>query len=215
MKHARTKLLTALLASSLVLTASGGAAQGADAVTVDDTSTPASAESYIDYLHEHHAEYASAFTGQTPVAEYDDTNMALRWTITAQTEDQAEKLRLHVEYMKNKIEGSGHPRPWDKLFLMDAYLGNAHRYHTTVSAEGTQVVIDKVAEDACSYAAMKTHAEGVSGQFFGVGDINVSFTPLAEQILASDACAADRAAIEAYIDANLEPLPDGITVIGD
>lgn len=168
--------------------------------------------SYIQYLSTHYDDYVQTGSTANPVAEYDDANMSLRWTISGQTAEEAENLQKHIEFMVHALESGQNPRPWDKLFLMDAYMKQQHYYHTTVSLNGLDVVIDKVATEACTYQMLKTHAAGVSGKFFE-GDIKVSFTPLAEQLIASPVCDADRAGIEAYIDQNLEPLPSGIALV--
>lgn len=204
------------LSAAVALTAACGG--GASATTVEAQSvagavpTDTSGGSYINYLSTHYDDYSRTGTTENPVAESDDANMSLRWTISGQTAEEAENLRKHIDFMVHALESGQNPRSWDKLFLMDAYMKQQHYYHTTVSLSGLDVVIDKVATEACAYQMLKTHAAGVSGKFFE-GDIKVSFTPLAEQLIASPVCDADRAGIEAYIAQHLEPLPSGITLV--
>jgi hypothetical protein len=209
----RTSSALFLCAAVSLTTACGGGTSDAPADNSPPASTtPTSSESYINYLSTHYDGYVRTGTTENPVADYDDKNMSLRWTISGQTTEEAENLKKHIEFMVHALESGQNPRPWDKLFLMDAYMDQQHAYHTTVSLAGRDVVIDKVATEACAYQMLKTHAVGVSGKFFE-GDIKVSFTPLAEQLIASPVCDADRAGIEAYIDQHLEPLPDGITLV--
>ncbi|OZB80780.1 MAG: hypothetical protein B7X28_06110 [Halothiobacillus sp. 13-55-253] len=81
-----------------------------------------------------------------------------------------------------------------------------------MTINGTEVVIDKIAKSACAYELIKTHAQGVGGWFFH-GDIKVSFSNLADQIIALPACDAERDGLNAYIAANQTALPKGITLI--
>ncbi|HES77218.1 MAG TPA: hypothetical protein ENO09_09475 [bacterium] len=224
-KHLRLTLLAASLA---VLTACGG---GTDTSTTTQATAPTENqgsgqgggqgdsqggapkdESYITYLTNNHAAYSEAGTHRNPAAQFDDANLTLRWVIDAQTSEQAGNLKKHIEFMVNALEQGQHPRPWDKLFLMDAYLKQQHRYKTLVSLVNNQVVIDKTANDACTYLMLKTHAQGVSGKFFE-GDIKVSFSNYADQVIASPSCVNDRDAIQTYIAQNIKDKPKGITLL--
>ncbi len=177
-------------------------------------SSTAPTDSYIQYLADNHAAYRQTGDTAAPAATFDDANFTLRWTITAQTPEQAKNLAAHIAFMEHAIETGQQPRSWDKLFLLDAYFGRAQRIHATVTQVEQSVVIDKVATDACSYALMKTHAQGVHDPFFTQGKIQVNFSLLAEQVIASEACASERDALNAYIDQNLTPAPKGAVLLG-
>lgn len=166
-------------------------------------------ESYIDYLASHHAAYTNTGTAENPSARFEDTSYSLSWLIATQTAEQAENLQKHIEFMGTSMANGGNPREWDKLFLADAYMKTEHRYETRVSVSGYNVLVEKVATDACAYQLLKAHATGISGKFFE-GNIKVDFSPLAEAVIASEACAIDRSAIETYIAARLKPVPKGI-----
>lgn len=210
----RLSLVTAVFSATLLLTGCGGgsstaAAPGAAAAV---PAAKAPTESYISYLAANYASYTTAGTSDSPVATFDDTNMSVRWAIATQTTEQADNLKSHILYMEQAILNGQNPRAWDKLFLMDAYMDQGHTYTTTVTVNGTEVVIDKVANNACAYELIKTHAQGVGGWFFH-GDIKVSFSNLADQIIALPACDAERAGLTAYITAKQTALPKGITLI--
>lgn len=232
----RNKISSLLLACSIVLLAGCGSDSTATSLTDTLTSSPntpvaatsasvipASAtgtatdsnvpptptESYIDYLTRNHAAYANAGTVENPSARFNDASYSLLWLITAQTAEQAENLKKHIEFMGSAMANGGNPRPWDKLFLADAYMKTARRYETRVSISGYNVLIEKVATDACAYQLLKAHAMGVSGKFFE-GNTMVDFSPQADAVIASAVCATDRSAIEAYIVARLRPVPKGI-----
>ena len=189
------------LCSALVLSGCGGGSSG--------NGGGAPTESYIDYLASHHAAYSNTGTLDNPSARFDDASNSLSWLITAQTAEQAENLQKHIEFMGSAMANGGNPREWDKLFLADAYMTTENRYETRVSVSGYNVLVEKLATDACAYQLLKAHATGISGKFFE-GNIKVDFSSQAEVVIASDACSADRSAIEAYIAARLKSVPNGI-----
>jgi hypothetical protein len=193
-------------------TAGTGTGAGADASGTTVPAAKAPTESYISYLATNYAAYTETGTCNAPKASFDDTNMSVRWAITTQTTEQANNLKSHIEFMEQAILSGQNPRAWDKLFLMDAYMDQAHTYTTTVAVNGNTVEIDKIANNACAYELIKTHAQGVGGWFFH-GDIKVSFSNLADQIIALPACDAERDGLNAYIAANQTALPKGITLI--
>ena len=209
----RTLLATAVLTTTLMATGCGGGSTAPSASSGTATAaTKAPTESYINYLATNYASYTTAGTSNSPAATFDDANMSVRWAIATQTAEQADNLKSHIIYMEQAILNGQNPRAWDKLFLMDAYMDQAHTYTTTITVNGTEVVIDKVANNACAYELIKTHAQGVGGWFFH-GDIKVSFSNLADQIIALPACDAERAGLTAYIAAKQTALPKGITLI--
>lgn len=214
MISSRLSLVTAVFSATLLLTGCGGGSSTAAAPGSAAAAPAAKAptESYISYLAANYASYTTAGTSNSPVASFDDANMSVRWAIATQTTEQANNLKSHVIYMEQAILNGQNPRAWDKLFLMDAYMDQAHTYTTTITVNGTEVIIDKVAQNACAYELIKTHAQGVGGWFFH-GDIQVSFSNLADQIIALPACDAERAGLTAYIVANQTALPRGITLI--
>ena len=114
--------------------------------------------------------------------------------------------------MEQSILAGQNPRPWDKLFLLDAYFDQSHAHTTQITVTGTQITIDKVAKNACAYGLIKTHAVGVGGWFFH-GEIQVSFSNYADRLMADAACDAERPSMTAYIDAHIKPLPKGISLL--
>jgi hypothetical protein len=197
------------LCSALALSGCGGGSGGNGNATGENGGGGAPAESYIDYLASNHAAYSNTGTLDNPSARFDDASNSLSWLITAQTAEQAENLQKHIEFMGNAMANGGNPREWDKLFLADAYMTTENRYETRVSVSGYNVLVEKLATDACAYQLLKAHATGISGKFFE-GNIKVDFSSQAEAVIASDACRADRSAIEAYIAARLKSVPNGI-----
>jgi hypothetical protein len=209
----RLSLVTALISATLLVTGcGGGASAGGSPASVAAPAAKAPTESYISYLATNYPSYTTAGTSNSPAATFDDANMSVRWAIATQTTEQANNLKSHVLFMENAILRGQNPRAWDKLFLMDAYMDQAHTYTTTITVNGTEVIIDKVAQNACAYALIKTHAQGVGGWFFH-GDIKVSFSNLADQIIALPACDVERTGLNAYIAAHQTTLPKGITLI--
>lgn len=192
----------------------GGAAPSASSSAPSGGTTAAKAPdaSYIEYLSQNYASYSDAATGKSPQASFDDSNFSVRWVINTQTTEQAENLKKHVEYMEQSILAGQNPRAWDKLFLLDAYFDQSHAYTTQITVSGTQITIDKVAKNACAYGLIKTHAVGVGGWFFH-GEIQVSFSNYADRLMADASCDAERPAMTAYIDAHIQPLPKGISLL--
>ncbi|UOG93167.1 MAG: hypothetical protein L3K52_05395 [Candidatus Thiothrix sulfatifontis] len=197
------------LCSLLALAGCGGGSGSGSNSTATGGDGGAPTESYIDYLASNHAAYTNTGTTENPSARFQDTSYSLSWLIATQTAEQAENLKKHIEFMGTAMTNGGNPREWDKLFLADAYMKTEHRYETRVSVSGYNVLVEKFATDACAYQLLKAHATGVSGKFFE-GNIKVDFSPLAEAVIASEACAIDRSAIETYIAARLKPVPKGI-----
>lgn len=212
-------LTAALISVTLFVSGCGGGSTSANSAPAGDpqsgnasSAAKAPTESYIAYLAANYASYTDSGTSNSPFATFDDANMSVHWAISAQTTEQANNLKSHVLYMEEAILNGQTPRSWDKLFLMDAYMDLAHAYTTTISVNGTEVIIDKVANNACAYELIKTHAQGVGGWFFH-GDIRVSFSNLADQIIALPSCDVERADLTAYIAAKQTSLPKGITLI--
>jgi hypothetical protein len=202
----------AVLVCSLVLAGCGGGGSGngnGNGGNANSGGGGAPTESYINYLATNHAGYANTTTGDNPQARFEDSANTVSWLLSTQTTEQADNLQKHITFMINAQEKGEHPRAWDKLFLADAYLKQAHRYQTVVSVSGNTVSIQKTAVDVCTYAFLKAHATGLSGNFFE-GNIKVNFTAEAEKLIASDVCSADRGALEAYIAQYLQPVPKGI-----
>ncbi|OQX15641.1 MAG: hypothetical protein BWK73_06385 [Thiothrix lacustris] len=197
------------LCSLVTLAGCGGGGNGSNSNATGGNGGGAPTESYIDYLASNHAAYTNTGTAENPSARFEDASHSLSWLIATQTAEQAENLQKHIVFMGTTMANGGNPREWDKLFLADAYMKIEHRYETRVSVSGYNVLIEKVATDACAYQLLKAHATGVSGKFFE-GNIKVDFSPLAETVIASEACAIDRSAIETYIAARLKPVPKGI-----
>jgi len=155
--------------------------------------------SNIPYLRDNHANYSEHGSTQTPAPTKDANAKSINWTISASTEEGAEKLAVHIDYMTEQLQAGENPRAWDKLFLMEAYMKVNGYYTTEVERSGINVVISKNANTACAYEVISAHSDAVSGDFFAQGDINNDYSSTAESILASSACDAERDSITSYI----------------
>ncbi|MHB1230453.1 MAG: hypothetical protein ACYCY3_09135 [Halothiobacillus sp.] len=91
-------------------------------------------------------------------------------------------------------------------------MDQQYTYTTTLTAQGLEVIIGKVARNACAYGLIKTHALGGRCWFFH-GNIQVSFSNLADHLITTPACDVEHAGLEAYFAVNLTALPKGITLI--
>jgi len=156
-------------------------------------------ESYTPYLKEHHANYSQDGNSMTPSPTKDVNAKSIDWTIRASSNEGAENLVKHLHFMINKLENNGNPRPFDKLFLMEAYMKYNHYYITTVEQSATSVVVSKQAITDCAYKVIAAHSDVVSGDFFAQGDIKNDYSLKAETILVSSACDDVRTSVEAYI----------------
>lgn len=155
--------------------------------------------SNIPYLRDHHSEYKEHGSNMVPAGVKDANSRTINWTISADTLEGATKLKEHLAFMETRLQGDKNPRAWDKLFLMEAYMKYNGYYSTSVEQADTSVVVSKQANTACAYEIISAHADAVSGDFFGKGDIEVDYSARAENILASVACDTVRADAENYI----------------
>ena len=155
--------------------------------------------SNIPYLRTNHANYSQHGSSMTPSPTKDSNKMSIDWTIAATTQEGAEKLQEHLQFMENKLLADENPRAWDKLFLMEAYMKYNRYYTTSVERSGTNVVVSKQANTRCAYEVISAHSDAVSGDFFAQGDIDNDYSNIAENILASSACNAVRSSLESYI----------------
>jgi hypothetical protein len=180
------------LAASVVLIGCGGGSSNTD-------DTESSSESNIPYLKENHANYSEHGSTNTPAPTKDASKKSIDWTIAATTEEGAEKLAGHIGYMDNQLKEGENPRAFDKLFLMEAYMKFNGFYTTSVERSGTTVVVSKVANTTCAYDVISAHSDAVSGDFFGLGDLNNDYSSIAEGILASNSCTNEQSSISIYI----------------
>jgi len=155
--------------------------------------------SNIPYLRDHHSEYKEHGGSMVPSGVKDANSMTINWTIAADTLEGATKLKEHLAFMEARLQEDKNPHAWDKLFLMEAYMKYNGYYTTSVEQANTSVVVSKQATTACAYEIISAHADAVSGDFFGKGDIKVDYSTRAESILASGACDAVRTDAENYI----------------
>ena len=156
-------------------------------------------ESNIPYLRTNHANYAQHGSNMTPSPTKDTNKMSIDWTIAATTQEGAEKLQEHLQFMENKLLADQTPRAFDKLFLMEAYMKYNRYYTTSVERSSTNVVVSKQANTRCAYEVISAHSDAVSGDFFAQGDIDNDYSTIAENILDSSACDSVRSALENYI----------------
>lgn len=184
-----------LFIMTVLLSGCGGGSNNNDssATTTMDTG------SNIPYLRDNHANYSEHGSQQTPAPTKDANTKSINWTISATTEESAVKLQEHLAFMEKRLSSDQNPRPWDKLFLMEAYMKYNKYYTTHVERSATNVIVSKVANTVCAYDVIAAHADAVSGDFFARGDITIDNSFTAERILASAACDAERGVIESYI----------------
>ncbi len=164
----------------------------------DDTSSQNDGPN-IPYLRSHHAAYGKEDGTRPPVPVKNPEARSIDWIIVADDERNAQILTSHIRFMMEKLESGANPRAFDKLFLMEAYMKYNGYYTTTVDRSGSIVVVSKSARTACAYDVISAHSDAVSEDFFGRGNIMNDYSSLAEAILASPDCDADRDAITAYI----------------
>lgn len=155
--------------------------------------------SNIPYLRAHHNEYGKEDGTKPPVPIKDPARRSIDWIIVADNEQDAEKLAEHIEFMISRLESGANPRAFDKLFLMEAYMKYNRFYTTTVERSGNRVIVAKNAQTACAYDVIAAHSDAVSNDFFGQGNITKDYSSVAENILASPDCDAERDAVTAYI----------------
>jgi hypothetical protein len=155
--------------------------------------------SNIPYLRDNHANYSEHGSTQTPAPTKDANAKSINWTIAATTEEGASMLAGHITFMDAKLKEGENPRAFDKLFLMEAYMKFNGYYTTVVEQSATNVVVSKVANTTCGYDVISAHSDAVSGDFFGLGDLNNDYSSIAEGILASSSCDAVRTSVESYI----------------
>jgi len=179
-------------------TSTGGNGNGAGGMGNGGTDSGADG-SNIPYLRDNHANYTEHGSTQTPAPVKDANARSINWTIAATTEEGAVKLQEHLAFMEEQLKTDQNPRPWDKLFLMEAYMKFNGYYTTSVEKSGTNIVVSKNANTACAYEVISAHSDAVSGDFFARGDLQVDNSPTAESILASSACDDVRTSLETYI----------------
>ncbi len=155
--------------------------------------------SNIPYLRTNHANYSEHGSNSTPAPTKDANAKSINWTISATTVEGATKLAEHLAFMEAKLQADQNPRAFDKLFLMEAYMKFNNYYSTNVEQSSTNVIVSKNANTSCAYDVISAHSDAVSGDFFAQGDINNDYSAIAEGILASASCNAERASIEMYI----------------
>lgn len=185
-------LLSSLVVAAALLTGCGGGSSSSGAEASDG-------QSNIPYLREHHANYKDYGSGQTPAPIKDPNAKSITWTIAASSEEGAQKLADHINYMEQQLKADQNPRAFDKLFLMEAYMKFHGYYTTSVEKSGTNVVVSKNAKSECAYKVISAHSDAVSGDFFAQGVTNKDYSSIAEGILASSACDDVRAPLEDYI----------------
>ena len=197
-----------LITASILVGCGGGSSTGGNgngAGGMGNGGTDAAADgSNIPYLRDNHANYTEHGSTQTPAPVKDANAKSINWTIAATTEEGAVKLQEHLAFMEEQLKTDQNPRPWDKLFLMEAYMKFNGYYTTSVEKSGTNIVVSKSANSACAYEVISAHSDAVSGDFFGKGDIMIDNSTTAERILASASCDAERSVVESYISARLK-----------
>jgi len=187
------KITTVSIIASALLIGCGGSSNTSDSAEND------SQESNIPYLRENHANYSEYGSTKTPAPTKDANKKSIDWIISATSEEGAEKLAGHVQYMVGQLQAGENPRAFDKLFLMEAYMKVNNYYTTSVERDGTTIIISKQATTTCAYDVISAHSDAVSGDFFGKGDLNNDYSSIAEGILASASCSGERGSVESYI----------------
>lgn len=191
-----------LLTAGLLVGCGGGSSNGTNQQQGQQGNRDNDAKgegSNIPYLRDHHSEYKEHGSTAVPAPTKDASKMSIDWTIEAQTQEGAEKLRDHLAFMEARLQEDKNPRAWDKLFLMEAYMKYNKYYTTSVEQSGTSVVVSKKANTTCAYEVISAHSNAVSGDFFAQGVIDNDYSAIAENILASSACNAVRTDVENYI----------------
>ena len=157
------------------------------------------AGSNIPYLKQNHSNYKDYGANFSPKPKKLDNQLRINWTIEAQSQNDANKLREHIEFMVDRLKRGYTPRGWDKLFLMEAYMKQNHYYTTNVEQNGKIVVVSKVAKNRCAYSVISAHADAVGNDFFARGVINKDYSSIAENILNSTQCSSLKSDIEDFI----------------
>lgn len=199
-------LISTFLAVSATAPVEAGRAQGGPAWADGNAGTQSADStrgSLINYMRrEHHAYRHYSDVRNAPSSERIN-GYEIYWDIEADDATHARRLKTHIEFMGAALEMGSYPRKWDKFFVIDAAM---HKYvHTDVQVTGTRVQITKRADNACSYAIIKAHADVVSKEFFARGDTSVDHSPVADMILASSACDDYRDYLEARVSAHWQP----------
>ncbi len=189
------KIVTAL-SLALLVSSCGGGGKGKGKGGGEEGSN-------IQYLKTNHNSYSQLNSSEKPAPEKSESALSIQWGITAKTEEEAEKLYDHINFMIDKLEAGKTPRGWDKLFLLEAYMKTAFRYTTDLSREGvTKVLIKKIATDRCSYEVISAHSDAVRGDFFGQGVIDTDYSSIAEGIINSSYCSDSKTKLEQYVKDN-------------
>lgn len=157
----------------------------------------------IKYLRENHDHYSHHGDIESYPVELHINGDQVYWDIEADTEQDAEILAGHIEFMMHVHEMGSIPRAWDKLFVLEAFLHD--QIHTEVEQKDTRITVYKTGDTECAYELVKVHASAVSNEFFATGDISADHSYAAEQILSMDICAAQREEAEAFIAEHWEP----------
>ncbi len=179
-----------------------GGGNGGQGQTAEGEDTGPPADTYIAYLRDNHDQYTeSGLFGTPPSAQIGAR--ALTWHIDAQTEAQADNLKNHIEAMGARIDAGLSPRPWDKFFIIEAALGGY--IHTAVNVNSTRVLITKTADNDCAFEVMAKHAEIVSGEFFATGKLNTDHSSIADELIASEACAEFKTDLDNAVALRWEP----------
>ena len=157
----------------------------------------------IKYLRENHDHYSHHGNIESYPVELHINGDQVYWDIEADTEQDAEILAGHIEFMGNVHDNGNIPRSWDKLFVLEAFLHD--QIHTEVEQEDTRITVYKTGDTECAYELVKVHASAVSNEFFATGDISADHSYAADQILALDICSDQREDAEAFISEHWAP----------
>jgi len=155
--------------------------------------------SNIPYLRSNHNNYSNKGSSLNPAPTKNAVDKSINWSIDAKSVEDAKILEEHIKYMTSKLKEGETPRAFDRLYLMEAYMKQNKKYTTSITRNDKNVIIKKVANDTCAYDVISAHSDGVSGDFFGKGDIMNDYSSIADRILASSSCDGDRESITAFI----------------
>jgi len=194
MKKKISSILVGLIALSVINGCGGNGGNGGNGP---------SEESNIPYLKSNHNNYSKLTSEANPAPIKNETALSLSWSIKSKTETDAIKLYDHINFMVNTLENGGNPQPWDKLFLLEAFMKIAKRYTTEINrVDNINVLVTKTATDRCAYKVISAHSDVVSGDFFGQGVTSNDHSSTAEEIINSTDCSASKIDLETYITAN-------------
>ena len=202
--HAYSRITSAAAALAISLAGVGmaEAAKAPQRSSLESDSDTGSG-SLITYMtREHDAYHHYSDVRLEPAFEAINGNQVY-WDIEADDEAHADRLASHVEFMAAALESGAYPREWDKFFIIDAAM-HAH-VHTDVRVDGRRVQIVKEADNACAYSIILAHAGVVSSEFFATGDVSTDHSSVADEIIASVACADFRDYLEAEVAEHWEP----------